>query len=348
MQRFIDEIQLKLKAGDGGSGCASLFRGPNLPKGGPDGGDGGNGGNVWLEASPHMTSLLDFKYKRHFSAERGLDGKSRQMNGRGGKDLTLKVPVGSLIYDQNANLLVDLCENGQRYLICKGGKGGLGNIHFKSSTNQTPRTAQPGKPGEEIIIDIELKSICDVGFVGLPNAGKSSLLKALTKANPKVGNYAFTTLHPELGVLPSDPPIHFADIPGLIKGAHLNQGLGHQFLRHIQRSKTLVVLLSFDADHSLFDQKELLIEELKTYDLQLVDKRMIYVINKIDLLSDDSLDKELKSRWMIEREEFLSLYPEGIEISALHHTHLNILIDCIKEQLGLASEAMLSSKRSSA
>jgi GTP-binding protein len=291
---FVDEAKFYVKAGDGGNGCVSFRREKFVPRGGPDGGDGGRGGSVTLEASSRLTSLLDFKYRSHFKAESGRGGQGKRMHGRKGEDRTIMVPAGSLIKDADSGeLLADLDHDGARFVAAKGGTGGNGNVHFATAQNRAPRKASKGKVGDEFWFRIELKLMADIGFVGLPNAGKSTLLSRLSAANPKVASYPFTTLEPQLGVLQFDyrQPCVLADIPGLIKGAHQGAGLGHKFLRHIERTRVLLHVVDASAPGDQpFDDFLVLEEELKQYSAELVDRRQLVLLNKIDLLSAEELD----------------------------------------------------------
>lgn len=337
MAKFIDEAKIRIKAGDGGHGCLSFYRGPNKPKGGPDGGDGGKGGDVYCEGDPQLFSLLDFRYQRSYKAERGREGQGANKTGRKGEDLVIRLPLGTLIYDENNQLLADLTEVGQRELVCKGGRGGRGNWHFRSSTNQTPRKREEGGEGEEREISLELKSLCDVGLVGLPNAGKSSLLRALTPAKPEVASYPFTTLNPKLGIRQaksiSDFSYAMADIPGLIEGAHENKGLGHRFLRHIQRSKVLLYLIGLDFEKSLLDSYKGLQTELSAFDPSLLQKQSIVVINKIDLLENDSDHSDVeRQKWKKEIESFRTKEPSSLMISVKTYQGLDEL-DSILQSL---------------
>lgn len=295
---FVDEAKFFVKAGDGGNGCVSFRREKFVPKGGPDGGDGGDGGSVIIEASGRLTSLIDFRYRSHFIAERGAHGQGKKMHGRRGKDAVMKVPVGSLIKDaETGELLADLINDGDRYLAAKGGRGGAGNVHFASAQNRTPRRAGKGKPGQEKWLRVELKLLADVGLIGLPNAGKSTLLSKLSAANPKVASYPFTTLEPQLGVL------HFeygnsciiADIPGLIEGAHEGAGLGHKFLKHIERTSVLlhVIDASCEGEEPL-QHFRLLENELRQYNEELVGREYLVVLNKTDLIDDEDRIDGLK------------------------------------------------------
>ena len=255
---FVDEARFFVKAGDGGNGCVSFRREKFVPRGGPNGGDGGKGGDVWLVADGNLRSLIDFRYRSHFKADNGGGGQGSDKHGRGGKDSVLRVPLGSVIKDaETGAVLADLTEPEQTFLAAEGGRGGLGNARFATSTNRTPRKATPGQPGVERWLVIELKLLADVGLIGLPNAGKSTLLSRLSAANPKIASYPFTTLEPQLGVLqfPYTDPCIIADIPGLIEGASHGVGLGHQFLRHIERTAVLLHLIdaSTEGDQPLAD-----------------------------------------------------------------------------------------------
>lgn len=291
---FVDEAKFYVKAGDGGNGCVSFRREKYVPKGGPNGGDGGKGGDVIVVAKASLNSLLDFKFRSHFKAERGEHGKGKDMHGRGGQDCIVEVPVGSIIKDAvDDRILVDLSEDGQSYLVATGGEGGMGNPHFASGTNRTPRIATNGKPGDEFWLKIELKLIADVGLVGLPNAGKSTLLSKLSAANPKIAPYPFTTLEPQLGVLHYKyyPPCIIADIPGLVEGAHQGVGLGHTFLRHVERTKILLHVIDM-ADEEVLENYEVIAKELHLYKDELADRMQILVLNKCDLMIPE-IEKEL-------------------------------------------------------
>jgi len=288
---FIDEAKFFVKAGDGGNGCVSFRREKYVPKGGPDGGDGGDGGSLTIEASARLSSLLDFRFKSHFIAQNGTPGRGKKMYGRKGEDFTLYVPLGSVLKDADTGeVLAELLEEGDRYLAARGGQGGKGNVHFASAQNRAPRIATKGSPGEERWLRIELKLLADVGLIGLPNAGKSTLLSGLSAANPKVAPYPFTTVEPQLGVL------HFedfgsciiADIPGLIEGASEGAGLGHKFLRHIERTRLLLhVIDGSTADEQPLQEYRILENELKNYKEELLGRKRLVVLNKIDLLEDE-------------------------------------------------------------
>jgi GTP-binding protein len=289
---FIDQATIHVKAGDGGHGCVSFRREKFVPKGGPDGGDGGDGGSVILVADPNKNTLLDFAGKHHWVAPRGEAGMGKKMYGRRGEDLLVPVPVGTVIHDLDLGVvLADLDEPGKRAVVAKGGQGGRGNWHFRSPTNQAPRYAEPGTEGQQRNLRLELKLIADVGLVGLPNAGKSTLLRSLTRARPKVADYPFTTLEPQLGIaeLSGDRRLVFADIPGLIEGAHAGAGLGHAFLRHIERTRVLIHLVDlYPADGSDPARNYLTIcTELAAFSPVLAAKPTIVVANKLDLATDD-------------------------------------------------------------
>jgi len=286
---FVDEVEVKLRAGDGGNGCASFRREKFVPKGGPDGGDGGDGGNVILEADPNSADLRAYYFKPHWEAGNGVGGKGSGCNGRNGRDCVLKVPPGTVVIDSaTGETVAELLETGQRHVLLKGGSGGWGNIHFKSSINQAPRQFKEGTPGEHGVFRFILKSIADLGLVGYPNAGKSTLITALTAARPKTASYPFTTLNPVIGVLESGDPdglrVQLADIPGLIEGAHSNKGLGHKFLRHIERCKGLVILIDLSGkdERPPWEDYQNLLKELDYYGQGLAEKPRLVVLNKID------------------------------------------------------------------
>lgn len=292
---FVDEAKFFVKAGDGGNGCVSFRREKFVPKGGPNGGDGGDGGDVVLVADRNLRSLIDFRYRSHFKAESGAGGQGSDKHGRSGKDCEVLVPVGSVIKDaESGAVLVDLTEHGQVFRAVVGGQGGLGNARFATSTNRAPRKATPGQPGEERWLSIELKLLADVGLIGLPNAGKSTLLSKLSAANPKIASYPFTTLEPQLGVLQfkySDPCI-IADIPGLIEGAHQGVGLGHQFLRHIERTSILLHLVDVSGEGDQpYQDYQVLARELAAYKRELLDRTHVIVLNKIDMVDTERLDE---------------------------------------------------------
>jgi GTP-binding protein len=284
--QFIDVAEIEVIAGDGGHGCVSFRREKFVPRGGPDGGTGGRGGDVILRADPHLSTLLDYKYKKAIKAERGRHGKGKNQQGRSGKPAIIRVPPGTVVLDSvDGSMLFDMAEKTE-VLVARGGRGGRGNAAFATPTDRAPRRAEDGLPGERRRIVLELKLIADIGLVGKPNVGKSTLLARLTGARPKVGAYPFTTLRPHLGVLDyGDRTVVLADIPGLIEGAHSGKGLGHEFLRHIERTKVLVCMLDASSpDHA--EELESLRRELTLYDVDLADKPFLVALNKTDLLSE--------------------------------------------------------------
>src|SRR3954463_14778105 len=296
---FVDEAQIHVKAGDGGNGCVAFRREKYVPKGGPDGGDGGNGGYVVMIADPNKNTLLDFAGRHHWHAPKGQSGMGKKMYGKFGEDLVIAVPPGTLVRDLDNDITIaDLDAPGKRVVIARGGRGGRGNFHFKSSTNQTPRYAEPGTEGEERNLKLVLKLIADVGLVGMPNAGKSTLLSAISAARPKIADYPFTTLEPQLGIaeLVGDRRLVFADIPGLIEGAQHGAGLGHAFLRHIERTKIIVHLLDlYPPDESNpADNYRKIRGELEAFSPELAKKREIVAANKMDLAIDDEAITKLR------------------------------------------------------
>ena len=293
--KFLDQAKIYIKAGDGGSGSASFRREKFIEYGGPDGGDGGNGGSVIFESERNLNTLIDFRYAQHSKAENGFSGSKRNRTGANGKDLIIKVPVGTQIYEEDNNTLIyDFVKNKEKYLVANGGLGGLGNVRFKSSTNRAPKKKTNGKTGEEFWVWLQLKVIADIGIIGLPNAGKSSLLSALTRAKPKVASYPFTTIDPNLGVTYyNNKEVTLADIPGLVEGAHKGVGLGDKFLRHVERCKMLVHLIDL-SEENLFDNYLKVKNELTKYDSKLGEKREIIVFNKLDLFSKKDIDKKIK------------------------------------------------------
>lgn len=293
---FVDEAKFFVKAGDGGDGCVSFRREKYVAKGGPNGGDGGDGGSVIIKASAQLHSLIDFRFRSHFKAERGTHGQGKDMHGRNGSDCLLDVPVGSLIKDsESGEILADLVRADDFFIAAKGGKGGLGNTRFASGTNRTPRFATKGEAGEERWLRIELKLIADIGLVGLPNAGKSTLLSKLSAANPKIASYPFTTLEPQLGVLQFrfHKSLIIADIPGLVEGAHSGYGLGHTFLRHVERTRILLHVIDSSDDN--FKKNFYIIEnELQAYKEELVKRTRFVVLNKADLVEPEAMRRMQK------------------------------------------------------
>jgi GTP-binding protein len=288
--KFIDEARIEVIAGQGGNGAVSFRREKFIPLGGPDGGDGGRGGSIWAVADRNLNTLIEYRYNRRFRAESGENGRGADCYGKGGEDLTLHVPVGTVIRDEDSDTVVaDLASDGQRALIARGGKGGLGNLHFKSSTNRAPRQSTPGEAGETRNLQLELRVLADVGLLGMPNAGKSTFIRAVSAAKPKVADYPFTTLHPNLGVVRVDMDRSFviADIPGLIEGAAEGHGLGHQFLRHLARTRVLLHLVDlapFDPATDPVHEARAIVEELRKYDETLYRKPRWLVLNKLDLI----------------------------------------------------------------
>lgn len=298
--KFIDEARIEVYAGNGGNGSASFRREKYIPKGGPNGGDGGRGGSVYVVADRNINTLVDYRFEHTFRAQNGENGAGADCYGKSGDDKVLRVPVGTTIKIRDTDeILADLTRDGERVLLAKGGKGGLGNIHFKSSVNRAPRQTTPGEPGESHELYLELKVLADVGLLGMPNAGKSTLIRAVSAARPKVADYPFTTLQPNLGVVRVDESRSFvmADIPGLIEGAAEGAGLGHQFLRHLQRTGLLLHLVDiapFDPEVDTVREAKAIVQELKKYDEALYKKPRWLVLNKIDLLPDDEREKRCK------------------------------------------------------
>ena len=292
--KFLDQAKIYIKAGNGGNGSASFRREKFVEFGGPDGGDGGSGGSVVFIADKNLNTLIDFRYQQHFKAENGQDGKGKKQTGKSGKDLILKVPVGTQIFEEDNNTLIeDLAKSDQKIIIANGGRGGLGNVRFKSSINRAPRKKTDGSKGESFCVWLQLKVIADVGIVGMPNSGKSSLLSVLTSAKPKIANYPFTTINPNLGVTNyNNKEITLADIPGLIEGAHEGIGLGDKFLRHIERCKNILHLIDITSDN-LIENYSKVRKELFKYSNKLTKKREIVVFNKIDMESDSEINKKV-------------------------------------------------------
>ena len=288
--KFLDQVKIYVKAGDGGDGSPSFRREKFIEFGGPDGGDGGKGGSVIFKAERNLNTLIDFRYQQHHKAKRGDNGSGQNRTGKSGDDLILNVPLGTQVFEEdNKTLIYDFEKVGDEFVVAKGGKGGLGNTRFKSSTNRAPRKFTKGTSGEEFTIYLQLKTIADIGIIGLPNAGKSSLLAAITNANPKIANYQFTTLNPNLGVASYDnKEITLADIPGLIEGAHKGTGLGIQFLKHVERCKSLLHMIDITNQDIKKSYKQVK-TELKNYSSKLSKKKEIIVLNKIDLISKNKL-----------------------------------------------------------
>ena len=294
--KFLDQAKIYVKAGDGGSGSASFRREKFIEFGGPDGGDGGHGGSIVFAVNKNLNTLIDFRYQQHFKAEKGKDGKGKKKTGKGGKNLILKVPIGTQIFEEDNNTLIeDLTSPEQKIVIANGGKSGLGNVRFKSSTNRAPRKKTDGNKGESFWIWLQLKVIADIGIIGMPNSGKSSLLSVLTSARPKIANYPFTTINPNLGVANyNNKEVTLADIPGLIEGAHEGVGLGDKFLRHIERCKNILHLIDI-TNEDLLENYSKVRKELLKYSNKLIKKKEIIVFNKIDMISDEEVNKKINA-----------------------------------------------------
>ena len=293
--KFLDQVKIYIKAGDGGNGSPSFRREKFIEYGGPDGGDGGNGGSIILKSERNLNTLIDYRYQQHHKAQRGDNGSGQNRTGKSGNDLILKVPLGTQVFEEdNKTLIYDFIKTGEEFIAAAGGKGGLGNTRFKSSTNRAPRKFTKGTVGEEFEIWLQLKTIADIGIVGLPNAGKSSLLAAITNANPKIANYQFTTLNPNLGVIRyDDKEITVADIPGLVEGAHKGVGLGTQFLKHVERCKSLLHLIDI-TNEDIKKSYNQVKNELKSYSSKLNKKKELIVLNKTDLMEEKEIKKIIK------------------------------------------------------
>jgi GTP-binding protein len=327
--KFIDEATIDVRAGDGGNGCVSFRREKYIPRGGPDGGDGGDGGSVYLQADSCINTLVDFRHARKFIAERGENGKGRNCTGKSREDLIIKVPVGTIVHeDETGELIGDLVRDGQRLLVARGGFHGLGNARFKSSINRTPRQSTPGTPGEKRHLHLEMKLLADVGLLGMPNAGKSTLISAVSSAHPRIADYPFTTLHPNLGVVNTAPHHSFvmADIPGLIEGAAEGAGLGTRFLKHLSRTHLLLHLLDMGPDCDPVTDAATIIAELEQYDIELVRRDRWLVLNKTDLIPEN----ERRQRC---REVVKALHWTGpvFEISALAHAGTEVLVHAVMD-----------------
>ena len=306
--KFLDQVKIYIKAGNGGHGSPSFRREKFIEYGGPDGGDGGKGGSIILRSERNLNTLIDYRFQQHHKGERGENGSGQNRTGRGGNDLFLKVPIGTQVFEEdNKTLIYDFKNEGEEFVVANGGKGGLGNTRFKSSTNRAPKKFTKGVIGEEYVIWLQLKTIADVGIVGLPNAGKSSLLAAITNATPKIANYKFTTLNPNLGVASyDDKEITLADIPGLVEGAHEGVGLGIQFLKHVERCKTLMHLIDI-TNQDLENTYQQVKKELKFYGKELLNKKEIIVLNKTDLLDENNVKKIMKDFSKNKNSEVISL-----------------------------------------
>ena len=306
--KFLDQVKIYIKAGNGGDGSPSFRREKFIEYGGPDGGDGGKGGSVILKSEQNLNTLIDYRFQQHHKAKRGDNGSGQNRTGKSGDDLILKVPLGTQVFEEdNKTLIFDFLKIGEEFVAATGGKGGLGNTRFKSSTNRAPRKFTKGTLGEEFTIWLQLKTIADIGIIGLPNAGKSSLLASVTNANPKIANYQFTTLNPNLGVARYDnKEVTLADIPGLVEGAHKGTGLGIQFLRHIERCKSLLHMIDISND-DLKKSYSQVKNELKNYSSKLLKKKELIVLNKIDLISEREQKKIIKDFSKIVKSEIITL-----------------------------------------
>ena len=306
--KFLDQVKIYIKAGSGGDGSPSFRREKFIEYGGPDGGDGGNGGSIILKAERNLNTLIDYRYQQHHKAKRGENGSGQNRTGKSGDNLILKVPLGTQVFEEdNKTLIFDFTKIGEEFVAAAGGKGGLGNTRFKSSTNRAPRKFTKGTPGEEFTVWLQLKTIADIGIIGLPNAGKSSLLAAITNANPKIANYQFTTLNPNLGVASyDDKEVTIADIPGLVEGAHKGTGLGIQFLKHIERCKSLLHMIDITNEDikSSYNQIK---NELKKYSSKLSKKKELVILNKIDLIDKNEVKKIIKDFSKNTKSEIISI-----------------------------------------
>ena len=306
--KFLDQVKIYIKAGNGGSGSPSFRREKFIEFGGPDGGDGGKGGSVILKSERNLNTLIDYRYQQHFKAEIGGEGKGKNQTGKSGDDLFLKVPVGTQVLEEdNKTLIYDFKKENEEFVVANGGKGGFGNTRFKSSTNRAPKKFTRGAKGEEFWIWLQLKTIADIGIIGLPNAGKSSLLAAITSATPKIANYKFTTLNPNLGVvIYDDKEITLADIPGLVEGAHAGIGLGIKFLKHIERCKTLLHMIDITTD-DLENSYNQVRKELGNYNKDLLKKNELIVLNKTDLLNKEEINKKNENFSKNKKSEVITL-----------------------------------------
>jgi GTP-binding protein len=337
---FVDEVDIHVSAGNGGNGCLSFRREKFVPRGGPDGGDGGAGGSVYIVATPTKNTLIDFRYHPGFEAKRGAHGQGSNKTGHGGNDLEIPVPIGTLVFEKSPETddlttLADLTADGQRVLVARGGRGGRGNARFASSTNRAPRRTEPGEEGEERFLRLQLKLIADAGLVGFPNAGKSTLISRISAARPKIADYPFTTLSPNLGVvsLTDDRSFVVADVPGLIEGAHQGHGLGHQFLRHIERTKVLVHLVDVSgaSGRDPIQDFDTIVDELRLFDPKVAAKPMIVAASKMDAVDEpsrvDALERHVRDRG-------LALF----RISAVAGTGLEALLEAMWRQIAAVRE----------
>ena len=341
--KFVDEAVIDVAAGHGGAGCVSFRREKFIPFGGPNGGDGGRGGSIYAVADPNLNTLIDYRYARRHEARNGEPGRGSDQFGAAGKDIVLRMPVGTILTDlESGHVVAELLTPGEQILVCKGGDGGFGNLHFKSSTNRAPPQKTPGWPGESKRLKLELRVLADVGLLGMPNAGKSTLIAAISNARPKIADYPFTTLHPHLGVVRVGPEKSFvvADIPGLIEGAAEGAGLGHQFLRHLQRTRLLlhvVDIAPFDERVDPVAQARAIVAELKKYDPALAAKPRWLVLNKVDLLPQSERDARVKD--FVRR---LRWKQPVFEISALARQGLEPLLHAVHDHLAATRQAALA------
>ena len=322
--QFIDEAKIWIKSGNGGNGCLSFRREAHIPLGGPDGGNGGRGGHIIFKATNSINTLIDYRFKKHFKAKNGEPGKGKNRFGKNGEDLTLIVPVGTQLLSESGNIIADLDHNDQELLFLDGGKGGAGNAAFKSSKNQSPRFTKPGENGEDLNIFLQLKIISDIGIIGFPNAGKSTLLSSLSRAKPKIADYPFTTLKPELGVVFIDEnEFVMADIPGLIEGASEGTGLGHKFLKHIERCKSLLHLIDITSE-DLYSSYKIIRKELQEYSEILANKQEIIALNKTDLITnEEALIKQRELAQKLNKEVLLVSAVAKHNITDLKRTAYN-------------------------
>lgn len=326
--KFLDEAKIYIESGKGGNGCVSFRREKFIEFGGPNGGDGGRGGDIIFEAVPNLNTLIDYRYQQHFKAQPGQGGMGKDRTGADGKNLVLKVPIGTQIFaDDKETLLADLTENGQRIILLKGGNGGFGNAHFKSSTNQSPRHANPGQDSQSLWVWIRLKLIADVGLIGLPNAGKSTFLAAVSRARPKIADYPFTTLSPNLGLASLyNQEMVIADIPGLIEGAHEGAGLGHRFLGHVERCKVLLHLID-GTQEDVVQAYKTIRQELKLYSEALFEKKEIVGLNKIDALTETEIKEKIKALKKVTKSPLFEV--SGVTQKGVKEV-LSVLFDIVK------------------
>ena len=331
--KFLDQAKVYIRSGAGGGGAVSFLREKYIEYGGPDGGNGGRGGDVWAEAVSNLNTLIDYRYQQHHRAKTGVHGMGRDRHGAKGADITLKVPVGTQIYEEdNETLIADLTKEGQRALLAKGGNGGFGNAHFKTSTNQAPHTANPGQPGDERTIWLRLKLIADAGIVGLPNAGKSTFLATVSAAKPKIADYPFTTLHPNLGVARIDGrTLVIADVPGLIEGAHEGAGIGDRFLGHVERTRVLLHLVSGTEDDVAIAYRTVR-DELEAYDDDLAERPEVLVLSKADALDNELIAMQLEE---LKKESG----KDALVLSSATHTGIDEVLRAMMTPIEAAREA---------